>query len=109
MSVMAFDTLKLARRLEAAGLSAPVASGVAEALAETIVAEPATRTDMFKVDQGLRGDIREVGANLRAELKDVDARLRAEMRALDSNLRMEIEKLRGEMRAGFATVKVEER
>ena len=36
MSAIAFDTLKLARRLEAAGFSAGQAGGAAEALAETL-------------------------------------------------------------------------
>ena len=57
MSLTAFDTLKLARRLEAAGFSGPQAAGVAEVLAETMVADAATRTDLLKTEHALRSDV----------------------------------------------------
>ena len=81
MTTVAFDTMKLARRLEAAGMNQPQATGVAEALAETMVVEPATRADLQRLDARLSGEI--------------------------SALRVEVEKLRGEMQVGLAAVKFE--
>ena len=81
MTTVAFETMKLARRLEAAGMNQPQATGVAEALAETMVVEPATRADLQSLDARLSGEI--------------------------SALRVEVEKLRGEMQVGLAAVKLE--
>lgn len=92
MSAVAFDTMKLARRLEAAGMNQPQAAGVAEALAETMVVEPATRADLQRLDARLAGEI----SALRVEVE----KFRGEMRA-------EFAMVRGEMQAGLAAVKFE--
>ena len=92
MSAVAFDTMKLARRLEAAGMNQPQATGVAEALAETMVVEPATRADLQSLDARLSGEI----SALRVEVE----KFRGEMRA-------EFAMVRGEMQAGLAAVKFE--
>ncbi|MFM8988309.1 MAG: DUF1640 domain-containing protein, partial [Alphaproteobacteria bacterium] len=57
MTAVAFDTMKLARRLKAAGMNQPQATSVAEALAETMVVEPATRADLQRLDARLAGEI----------------------------------------------------
>lgn len=59
------------------------ATGVAEALAETMVVEPASRAD----------------------LERLDARLTGEIAALRTEMQVEFAKIRGEMQAGFAAVK----
>ncbi len=115
MPITAFDTLKLAHRLEAAGMAGQQAEAVAEALAETMVADPATRTDLLKSEQalrtefhGLRSEFQALRAEfqaLRADLAKSDQALRAELLKTDLSLRGELHKLRGEMVAGFATVK----
>jgi hypothetical protein len=46
MTSVAFDTLKLARRLEAAGFSAKQAGDTAEALADTLLSTIATKADV---------------------------------------------------------------
>ncbi len=46
MGTIAFDTLKLARKLETAGYSAKQAGDTAEALAEAVGAEIATKNDL---------------------------------------------------------------
>ena len=61
------------------------ATGVAEALAKTMVVEPATRADRQRLDARLTGEV----AGLRADMQ------------------VEFAKLRGEMQAGFASVKFE--
>jgi outer membrane protein TolC len=77
MTAVAFDTRKLARRLESAGFTREQANGAAEALAETFSAELATKADVAE----LKGDIEK----LRAELKPDIAQLRGEIAALKWN------------------------
>ena len=75
MTAVAFDTLKLARRLESAGFTHDQADGAAAALAETFSGEIATRSDIAGV-QGeiaalrteLKGDIAKLGGDLRGEI-----------------------------------------
>ena len=121
MAAIAFDTMKLVRRLEAAGMDQPQATGVAEALAETMVVEPATRADLQHLDARLTGEIaalrsdmqrldaRLTGeiATLRMDMQRLDSRLAGEIAGLRSDMQVEFAKVRGEMQAGFASVKVE--
>jgi outer membrane scaffolding protein for murein synthesis (MipA/OmpV family) len=121
MTAIAFDTMKLVRRLEAAGMNQPQATGVAEALAETMVVEPATRADMQRLDArvtgeiaGLRSDMQHLGARLtgeiatlRMDMQRLDSRLAGEIAGLRSDMQVEFAKVRGEMQAGFASTKVE--
>jgi len=79
---VAFDTLKLARRLEAAGFSTQQAQDTAEALGEVLTTGLATQADLqalgSEIDalrvatqadiQGLRGEIREAELRLRGEI-----------------------------------------
>jgi len=81
---VAFDTLKLARRLEAAGFSTRQAQDTAEALAETLTATVATQ-----------GDVRELGLQLRTEIASLGAELRMAM----AGLRTEMQSLRTEMQS----------
>lgn len=64
MTAVAFDTLKLARRLESAGFTHDQADGAAAALAETFSAEIATKSDIAE----LKGDIAKLGGDLRGEI-----------------------------------------
>src|SRR4051794_1291453 len=91
MNAVPFDTLKFARRLEQAGMTAPVAAGTAEALAEAMsVSELATKSDLA----GLRTEM----AGLRTELKgDIDS-LRSELKADIVGLRSELTGLRSELK-----------
>ena len=61
---MPFDTLKLARRLEAAGFAPQQAGDMAEAIAEAL-AQLATKADLAALGAATKADI----AALRAELK----------------------------------------
>jgi hypothetical protein len=79
MAAVAFDTLKLAHRLEAAGFSPQQAGDTAAALAEAMSgAEFATKGDVVAVKTALKADI----AALRAELKADIGALRAELELL---------------------------
>ncbi len=68
---VAFDTLKLASRLEAAGFSTKQAQDTSEALAEALTANLATQGDV----QTLRAEIREIELRLRAEMASLRAGL----------------------------------
>lgn len=54
MTAIPFDTLKLARKLEAAGFPAKQAGDTAEALAEAMGEEVATRNDLMLLEQRLK-------------------------------------------------------
>jgi hypothetical protein len=75
---VAFDTLKLARRLEAAGFSSKQAQDTAEALGESSTTTVATQADI----QGLRAELRETELRPRAEITQTRAELRADIAAL---------------------------
>ena len=103
MTSVAFDTMKLSRRLEAAGMNQPQATGVAEALAETMVVEPATRADLQSLDARLSGEI----SALRVEVEKFRGEMRTEFAMVRGELQAESSKLRGEMQVGLAAVKFE--
>src|SRR5579875_3701356 len=85
------DTLKLARRLRNAGFSEEQATGAAEALAELVFPDVATKADLKELETSLRGEIRKLETELRGEI--------AEVRAEISGLRGEITGVRGEIAA----------
>ena len=68
MTTVVFDTLKLARRLEAAGFTAAQAQGASEALAETLSEEMVTRTYMD-------GNFKELRLELDTRFKDLQLRI----------------------------------
>lgn len=60
MTVLAFDTLKFARRLQAAGMEPRLAEEQAEALAEVLetnLTELATKTDLTRLEADLRKEM----------------------------------------------------
>jgi chromosome segregation ATPase len=108
MAAPMLDTLKLARRLAAAGMPAEQADGVAEAIAEGFGEQLATKADIAELRaeiEGLRvatkADIAELRAGTQADIAELRAgtkadiaELRAEIVALGGNLRNEIAALR---------------
>ena len=103
MTATAFDTLKLSRRLEAAGMSLPQATSVAEALAETMVVDPASRSDI----QSLEAEIRLARQESRFEIDKLRQEMHAEIGKLRQEMHTELAKLRGDLAAGLAAVKVD--
>jgi hypothetical protein len=74
VNAVRFDTLKLARSLEAAGMSAPQAAGTSEALAEAMAGgEFATKSDI--------GELRHEITTLRTEMHNEIGSLRTEMKS----------------------------
>jgi hypothetical protein len=68
MSKTAFDTLKLARRLQAIGLPPAQADGFAEVFSEVMVTDLATKTDLAEVETRLRGEFRLECEKIRTEI-----------------------------------------
>ena len=91
---VAFDTLRLADRLEAAGMPSRQAKDVAAALAETLTGAVATAADLRESELRLRGEIRESEGRLRSEISESEARLRSEISESGSRLRSEIASVR---------------
>lgn len=73
MATVTFDTLKFAKRLEAAGVSAKQAEARAEAFAEATSQELATKSDIAL----LKSDIALLEARLAAKIEAVDSKLGA--------------------------------
>ena len=74
MSVLAIDTLKLARKLEAGGFTPQQAAAAAAAFAESLAdatADLATKADIADV----RRDLRETELRLEARMSTLEARM----------------------------------
>ncbi len=99
MNAVPFDTLKLARRLEAAGFAPPMAAGTAEALAEAMSgAELATKSD-------LKTEIGSLRTELKAEIAAVRTELTTEIIGLRTELKTDIGDLRTELRTETAALR----
>lgn len=71
MTAVPFDTLKLARRLEAAGFGAKQAGDTAEALAEALSDQVATKADISE----LRAEVGELRSEVRADISILKAQI----------------------------------
>ena len=101
MATITFDTLKLARKLEAAGFPQKQAADTSAALADSLgeVSDLATKADLTQLKTELKGDV----AELRAELKADIAELRTELKADIAELKTDIAGLRAEVRGELNT------
>ena len=70
MTTVAFDTLKPARRLEAAGFAPRQAQDAAEAISDAIVETVATRTDLGAPELSLRSQVEQAKAQLEIRIAD---------------------------------------
>ncbi len=105
MNAIPFDTLKMARKLEAAGFPGPQAAGMAETMAEAMSgAELATKSDLTREVSLMRTDLaREVGL-VRIDLEREIGHVRSDMTAMETRLstaivavRTDLELLRRDM------------
>ena len=104
MAVVAFDTLKLADRLEAGGFTAAQARTAASAFADA----------MSGSDLATKADLGEAKAELKADLVDVEHRLETQITAVRADLAHESASLRAALAhqntsfgAALAAVKAE--
>jgi hypothetical protein len=75
MNAVPFDTLKLARDLETAGLTPPVAGGTAAALADALTgADLATRSDLARLEARMTAGFDAADARMTAGFDAVEAR-----------------------------------
>jgi hypothetical protein len=94
MAAVPFDTLKLARRLEAAGFPGKQAGDTAEALADAMSgAELATKSDLALV----KADLAALRVELKADIAALRAELKADIAALRAELKAEIEPVRRDL------------
>ncbi len=99
MSVVAFDTLRFAKRLEEAGVPPGQDAATAAAFAEATGDMIATKIEI--------GDLRRDLAAVRAELKADIAALRTEIKAEIAAVRRELEAVRQELKAEIAALRQE--
>jgi len=103
MSAVPFGTLKFALHLEASGMTASVASGAAEALADAMTgADLPTKRDLAATTTDLRTEI----ASVRTELKSEIAGVRAEIAATRIELKNDIELSRRDITIKFGGMTV---
>ena len=107
MSAVAFDTLKLARKLrETAHMPQDQAEGVADALAEAMSgAELATKTDVILSGNAIKAEVAATKAELKAEISDVKAELKAEISDVKAELKAEIADVKAELKADIASLR----
>ena len=96
MTAIAFDTLKLARKLrDSAGMTQIQAEGVADALAEAMSgAELATKTDITMVRRDLVG----VESSLKRDMAEMESSLKRDMAEMESSLKRDIADVRTELK-----------
>jgi len=94
MNAVPFDTLKMARKLEAAGFPAGQASGAAEAMVDAMTgADLATKADLTLAKADLKSEIH----TLKIDLENKIDRLENKIDRVESRLDGKIELLRRDM------------
>ena len=105
MLAVAFDTLKLARKFEAAGFPPKQAQDASAALAETFTEwqasiNLATREDVQRAETNLQRDITKTETNLQRDLAKTEASLRRDIQRVDEEFKQEVLKLEAKIREG---------
>jgi hypothetical protein len=116
MEAVLFDTLKLAKRLEASGLTAEASAGMSEALADVlsttslatkadvIASEKASRADIQALEKASRADIQALEKASRADMQALEKASRADMQALEKALRADMQASETGIRADMRTM-----
>ena len=111
MNAIPFDTLKLARGLEAAGMTPTAATGMAGALAEAMTeADVATKADLTLLRTELKGEFVRVDGEfgkVRMEIAATRAELKADIAGLRTELKADIADLRAETKADIAGLRAD--
>ncbi len=97
MNAIAFDTLKFAKRLKEAGFTEQQAEALANAEAEFIEQNLASKRDIADVKRDIadiKRDIKELEVTLRNEIKQLEVTLRGDIKQLDVMLRGDIKTAR---------------
>jgi hypothetical protein len=107
MTVVAFDTLKLAQALREADFTPAQAEGAAEAIAAAIQSDLATKSDLALMKADLTGLIAESKAKLRASIADTEAKLRTSITETEAKLRASITETEAKLTVAIANGKTE--
>ena len=101
---VAFDTLKLTRKLEAAGFEHKQAADVSEALAEAFaIAELATKADIER----LAVDIERLATATKADIDRLVVATKADLRESEHRLESRIDRLEAKVDAAIASVRAD--
>lgn len=95
-AALAFDTLQYSKRLQQAGVAAPLADAQAEALAQVLTTGMdalATRADLEKVTLATRADLERVTQTTRADLERVSLAARTDLERVETSLKGDIHAL----------------
>jgi len=92
MSAIAFDTLKFARRLKEAGFTEQQAEALADAEAELIEQNLATKRDIADIKRDI-ADVKRDIADVKRDIKELEFTLRNEIKQLD----VKIEQIRSDL------------
>ena len=82
MTTLAFDTHQAVKALTAAGADETLAEAVVSTIGDAVSGNVATKTDLAKVEAGLKGDI----AAVKAELTEVKAELKGDIAAVKAGM-----------------------
>jgi hypothetical protein len=105
MEAVLFDTLKLAKRLEASGLTAEASAGMSEALADVLsTTSLATKADVIASEKASRADIQALEKASRADIQALEKASRADMQALEKALRADMQASETGIRADMRTM-----
>jgi hypothetical protein len=88
MNALTFDTLKLARRLEAAGFSPEQAAGASAALAETLGEVPgvATKEDVLGLDSRGAANVLRLESKIEVDVLRLEAKIEATKAGLEAKI-----------------------
>ena len=92
MTDAAFDTLKMAQGLKDSGMEAEQAEAVVILVQDAINERVATKADLAKTENLLRGDMEKMEASLRGDMEKMETSLRGDMEKMETSLRHEMEK-----------------
>ncbi len=90
MTVIAFDTLKFAKRLKDAGFTEQQAEALAAAEAEFVEENLATKRDIAEVKRDI--------AEIRREIKELEVSLRRDIKELEIAFKQDIAELKRDMK-----------
>ena len=98
MSSLAFDTLKAAKALRAAGFDDAQAEAVIDTVGDAVGGNVATKADLQELRSEMKADLQELRSEMKADLQDLALRLTHQFESLYKHL--------WAMSAGIVTVVV---
>jgi hypothetical protein len=107
MTTAAFDTHAYVKKLTEVGFTEPQAETLAQAQAELINSQLASKRDLKDAEVALTRDLREVEANLKRDLKEAETKLTRDLREVEANLKRDLKELELRLEARLADTKAE--